>query len=107
MLLKPATPLTILLLAAFVLLLLSVLSTPIIKGIPLATFNHVDYGVFGFCKAGQCTDIHIGYTTGMWFRPYSSRLAATAADILQTKFQTPTIASSIYHRVLEGPYPPF
>jgi hypothetical protein len=70
MLLKPATPLTILLLAAFVLLLLSVLSTPIIQGIPLATFNDVDYGVFGFCKAGQCTNIHIGYTTGMWFRPY-------------------------------------
>ncbi|GFF37645.1 pH-response regulator protein palI/RIM9 [Aspergillus udagawae] len=63
MLLKPATPLTILLLAAFVLLLLSVLSTPIIQGIPLATFNDVDYGVFGFCKAGQCTNIHIGYTT--------------------------------------------
>ncbi|KAF7169681.1 hypothetical protein CNMCM6106_004521 [Aspergillus hiratsukae] len=63
MLLKPATPLTILLLAAFILLLLSVLSTPIIKGIPLATFNRVDYGVFGFCKPGQCTDIHIGYTT--------------------------------------------
>ncbi|KAF7589367.1 regulator of ime2 [Aspergillus hancockii] len=62
MLLKPATPLTILLLIAFVLLLLSVISTPIIKGIPLATFQKVDYGVFGYCKAGQCTDIHVGYT---------------------------------------------
>lgn len=69
MLLKPATPLTIVLLAAFVLLLLSVLSTPIIKGIPLASFSRVDYGVFGFCKAGQCTDIHLGYTTGTWFQP--------------------------------------
>ncbi|KAE8148798.1 SUR7/PalI family-domain-containing protein [Aspergillus avenaceus] len=62
MLLKPATPLTILLLIAFVLLLLSVISTPIVKGIPLATFKKVDYGVFGYCKDGQCTDIHVGYT---------------------------------------------
>ncbi|EKV19022.1 pH-response regulator protein palI/RIM9 [Penicillium digitatum PHI26] len=50
MLLKPATPLTILLLIAFVLLLLSCLSTPIVRGIPLATFKNVDYGVFGYCK---------------------------------------------------------
>ncbi|KAL3475078.1 SUR7/PalI family-domain-containing protein [Aspergillus californicus] len=63
MLLKPATPLTLLLLIAFVLLLLSVLSTPIVKNIPLATFDNVEYGVFGYCKAGQCTAIHIGYTT--------------------------------------------
>ncbi|KAK1140460.1 hypothetical protein N8T08_010303 [Aspergillus melleus] len=61
MLLKPATPLTILLLIAFVLLILSVISTPIVKGIPLATFEDVDYGVFGYCKRDQCTNIHIGY----------------------------------------------
>jgi hypothetical protein len=65
MLLKPATPLTILLLIAFVLLLLSVLSTPIVKNIPLATFDNVEYGVFGYCKAGKCTAIHVGYTTGL------------------------------------------
>ncbi|KAL5333885.1 SUR7/PalI family-domain-containing protein [Aspergillus crustosus] len=63
MLLKPATPLTVLLLIAFVLLLLSVLSTPIVKNIPLATFDNVEYGVFGYCKAGKCTAIHVGYTT--------------------------------------------
>ncbi|KAL2867001.1 putative pH signal transduction protein PalI [Aspergillus lucknowensis] len=63
MLLKPATPLTLLLLVAFVLLLLSVLSTPIVKNIPLATFDNVEYGVLGYCKAGKCTAIHVGYTT--------------------------------------------
>ncbi|KAJ5510239.1 Actin cortical patch SUR7/pH-response regulator PalI [Penicillium expansum] len=63
MLLKPATPLTILLLIAFALLLLSCLSTPIIKGIPLATFKDVDYGVFGYCKGSACTNIHVGYTS--------------------------------------------
>ncbi|OQD83246.1 hypothetical protein PENANT_c017G09743 [Penicillium antarcticum] len=63
MLLKPATPLTILLLIAFALLLLSCLSTPIIKGIPLATFKDVDYGVFGYCKGNACTNIHVGYTS--------------------------------------------
>lgn len=63
MLLKPATPLTILLLVAFALLLLSCLSTPIIKGIPLATFTDVDYGVFGYCQSDKCTNIHVGYTS--------------------------------------------
>lgn len=62
MLLKPATPLTILLLIAFALLLLSCLSTPIVKGIPLATFKNVDYGVFGYCQGDQCTNIRVGYT---------------------------------------------
>lgn len=67
MLLKPATPLTILLLVAFVLLLLSCLSTPIIKGIPLATFSNVDYGVFGYCQGDACTNIHVGYTSSESF----------------------------------------
>jgi hypothetical protein len=68
MLLRPATPLTILLLIAFVLLLLSVISTPIVKGIPLATFKNVDYGVFGYCKNDKCTNIHVGYTNGLFPR---------------------------------------
>ncbi|KAI1322630.1 pali-domain-containing protein [Xylariaceae sp. FL0255] len=64
--LRPATPLAILLFAAFVLLLLSVLSTPIIKAIPLGTFNDanlgtVNYGVFGYCTASKCSGIQIGY----------------------------------------------
>ncbi|KAL2065706.1 hypothetical protein VTL71DRAFT_3376 [Oculimacula yallundae] len=62
--LRPATPLTILLFAAFVLLLISVLSTPIIKQIPLASFGGVDFGVFGYCKGNDCTSIEIGYNTG-------------------------------------------
>ncbi|KAL1988628.1 hypothetical protein VTN96DRAFT_8328 [Rasamsonia emersonii] len=63
MLLKPATPLTVLLLAAFVLLLLATLSTPIIKGIPLATFQNVDFGVFGYCRQSQCSSLRVGYNT--------------------------------------------
>lgn len=63
--LRPATPLTILLFVAFLLLLLSVISTPIIKAIPLASFKGVDFGVFGYCKSsGQCTGIQVGYATG-------------------------------------------
>ena len=61
--LKPATPLTILLLVAFALLLVSVITTPLVKGIPLASFNGVDYGVFGCCKGSQCSGIKIGYGT--------------------------------------------
>ncbi|KAJ5885092.1 hypothetical protein N7495_009602 [Penicillium taxi] len=63
MLLKPATPLTILLLVSFALLLLSCLSTPVVKGIPLATYNNVDYGVFGYCQGNTCSKIQVGYST--------------------------------------------
>ena len=62
--LRPATPLSILLFVAFVLLLLSVISTPVVKSIPLATFDGVDYGVFGFCSGSKCSGIKIGYSTG-------------------------------------------
>jgi hypothetical protein len=62
--LRPATPLSVLLLAAFVLLLISVISTPIIKQIPLASFGGVDFGVFGFCQGSTCSKIEIGYNTG-------------------------------------------
>ncbi|MCJ1354932.1 MAG: regulator of ime2 [Icmadophila ericetorum] len=61
--LRPATPLSILLFVAFVLLLLSVISTPVVKSIPLATFDGVDYGVFGFCSGSKCSGIKIGYST--------------------------------------------
>jgi hypothetical protein len=62
--LRPATPLTILLFAALVLLIISVISTPIVKAIPLAQFDGVDFGVFGWCKGDQCSKIEIGYSTG-------------------------------------------
>jgi hypothetical protein len=63
--LRPATPLSILFFIAFVLLLLSTLSTPIIRGIPLATFRGVNFGVFGYCENGRCDGPMIGYDTGM------------------------------------------
>ncbi|KAG9231265.1 SUR7/PalI family-domain-containing protein [Amylocarpus encephaloides] len=69
MMLRPATPLTVLLLLAFLLLLVSVLSTPIIKQIPLASFGGVDVGVFGLCKGTNCTPIEIGYSTDIAFTP--------------------------------------
>ncbi|KAJ5772264.1 hypothetical protein N7520_002793 [Penicillium odoratum] len=63
MLLKPATPLTILLFIAFALMLITCISTPIVKGIPLATYKNVDYGVFGYCDKNSCTGISVGYTS--------------------------------------------
>lgn len=65
MLLKPATPLSVLLFIAFALLLLSTLSTPVIKAIPLATYQNVDFGVFGYCRGSQCIPARVGYDTGM------------------------------------------
>ncbi len=63
--LRPATPLAVILVAAFGLLLLAVLSTPIIKAIPLGSFGGVNFGVFGFCKGDACSGIRIGYDAGM------------------------------------------
>ena len=62
---RAATPLSILLLIAFVLELLAVLSTPIIQAIPLASYQSTTYGVFGYCQAGSCTSINVGYPNGM------------------------------------------
>lgn len=62
--LRPATPLSILFFVAFVLLLLSTLSTPIIKAVPLATFEGVNFGVFGYCDGDRCSGLKIGYGTG-------------------------------------------
>ena len=59
--LRPATPLAVLLLAAFGLLLISVLSTPIIRIIPLGSWRDASFGVFGYCDQKRCTPIEIGY----------------------------------------------
>lgn len=61
--LRPATPLTILLFISFVFLLLSVLSTPIIKSIPIASYKGVNFGVLGYCTPTECSGIRVGYTT--------------------------------------------
>ncbi|KAI0422998.1 SUR7/PalI family-domain-containing protein [Xylaria grammica] len=68
--LRPATPLAILLFVAFALLLLSVLSTPIIKAIPLGVYKPdsgvVNFGVFGYCQGDSCSPIEIGYDTSIF-----------------------------------------
>lgn len=74
--LRPATPLTILLVIAFALLLLSVLSTPIITGVPLGSFQDATFGVFGYCKSDGCSSISIGYKTGSFPRPFSHKSLA-------------------------------
>ena len=66
--LRPATPLTILFFVAFVLLVLATISTPIVQGIHIASFNGVNFGVFGYCTPTTCTKIGIGYTLGTYGR---------------------------------------
>jgi hypothetical protein len=79
--LRPATPLTVLLFTSFILLLLAVISTPIVKGIPIAKVQDVAFGVFGYCSPKECSGISVGYTTGM-DKCCSERLVnlLTAAD---------------------------
>ncbi|KAI0476092.1 pali-domain-containing protein [Xylariaceae sp. FL0804] len=71
--LRPATPLAVMLFAAFALLLLSVLSTPVITAIPLGTYQDVSFGVFGYCKGDQCSAIGLGYDA-------SKDITTTGAD---------------------------
>lgn len=63
--LRPATPLSVLLFVAFVLLLLSVISIPITKFAPLGENKNVKYGVFGYCQGDKCSKIGLGYPSGM------------------------------------------
>lgn len=70
--LRPATPLAILFFGALVLTILSTLSTPIIKSLPLARFEDIDYGVFGACKGSQCTGIKVGYNPDNLFSTSSA-----------------------------------
>ena len=63
---RAATPATVFLLAAFVLLLLSCISVPITKSIALGSFNGVTFGVFGYCISGTgCTSAQLGYNPGI------------------------------------------
>jgi len=64
--LRPATPLAIIFFVAFVLLLLSTISTPIIKQIPLGSYQGWDFGVLGYCHedGGRCRGPQVGYSTG-------------------------------------------
>ncbi|KAF2160273.1 hypothetical protein M409DRAFT_29362 [Zasmidium cellare ATCC 36951] len=65
--LRPATPLSIIFLVAFVLLLLSTISTPVIKGIPLGSFQGYNFGVLGWCKGDRCEGPRVGYSTNGLF----------------------------------------
>jgi hypothetical protein len=62
---RPATPLAVLFFIAFALLLLSSLSTPVIKGIPIASHNGYKFGVLGFCEGDKCSSVGIGYDMSM------------------------------------------
>ncbi|KAG5931318.1 hypothetical protein E4U53_001826 [Claviceps sorghi] len=59
--LRPATPLSVLLFVAFVLLLLSIISIPITKFVALGENKNVKYGVFGYCDGNTCSKIGLGY----------------------------------------------
>ncbi|KAK9470392.1 SUR7/PalI family-domain-containing protein [Dipodascopsis tothii] len=58
---RASTPLSILLFIALGLQVVSVLSVPVIKGIQLSNYNHVRFGVFGYCTHNTCSGVRIGY----------------------------------------------
>jgi hypothetical protein len=61
---RPATPLSVLLLAAFALMLLTVLSPPIVSSLPLGSLKGVRFGVFGTCGEKSCSAFSFGYNAG-------------------------------------------
>ena len=78
---RPATPLSLVFLAAATLLLLTSLSTPVIRAFVLGANNGYSFGVWGFCKDDGCSPVQIGYSVD---------------DITPTKF---TLAPSTRHTV--------
>lgn len=89
---RPATPLSSLIFLAFALLIVSILSTPIIKGIKLGGFRGTDYGVFGFCEGAECSGIKVGYDPGMLDSPIDPRGAVvgkcTMVGVLENQVQS-------------------
>lgn len=77
--LRPASPLSVLLFLAFGLLLIAVLSTPIIQSIPLGSFNGFTFGVFGYCDGTTCSSIEIGYSTRTFPTPTTDYTLNTLA----------------------------
>lgn len=59
--LRPATPLTILLAVALALLIIAVISAPVTKSIYLGKADDTIYGVFGRCTGGKCSSVGLGY----------------------------------------------
>jgi len=85
MMLRPATPLTLFFLVAFVLLLLSCLSTPVIHNVPLATWNGYNFGVFGYCEVvtgtDTCTPAQVGYPIGEYLLEHKSVNISLSASV--------------------------
>ncbi|KAL2198746.1 SUR7/PalI family-domain-containing protein [Corynascus similis CBS 632.67] len=94
--LRPATPLSVLLLAAFVLLLLSVISTPIISAIPLGSWEGVEFGVFGYCTEKGCSPIEIGYNVELGdLHPKDFTLSASTRTTLSTLLIVHPVAAGL------------
>lgn len=60
---RVASTLTVLVLIAFVLELLAVLSVPVTKTITLSEYGDYKFGVFGYCntKTNKCSSVGVGY----------------------------------------------
>ncbi|KAJ6783581.1 hypothetical protein PWT90_08457 [Aphanocladium album] len=59
--LRPATPLTVLLAVAVALLIISVISAPVTKAIYLGKADNTVFGVFGRCTGSKCSSAGLGY----------------------------------------------
>ncbi|AEO54937.1 hypothetical protein MYCTH_2298153 [Thermothelomyces thermophilus ATCC 42464] len=94
--LRPATPLSVLLFAAFVLLLLSVISTPIISVIPLGSWEGVEFGVFGYCTQTGCSPIEIGYDVDLGdLHPKDFTLSASTRSTLSALLIVHPVAAAL------------
>lgn len=101
--LRPSTPLSVLFFAAFALLLIAVLSTPIVEAIKLAEVDGVSFGVLGFCRSNGCSPMGIGYEDGKETQKKHkclNALFASEIEALLTNFQASSTALTLILKCL-------
>lgn len=79
---RPASAPCVIILIAFGLQLVAVLSAPITRAIALSTYNDITYGVFGYCTTDKCSSVSIGYPSSVTDSEDRFSLSSSSRHIL-------------------------
>lgn len=103
---KALTPASVCFLAALVLLVLTVISTPITRFSSLGSASGVKFGVFGYCvNNGGCSTVQIGYATDSIINFISGSSSSSTANrnsntMMPSQFNLPSTARNGLSNVL-------
>ncbi|KAF5104878.1 hypothetical protein DV451_000271 [Geotrichum candidum] len=95
---RPASGLTVVLLAALALQVISVISVPVARGISLGSVNNMQYGVLGYCDtaADTCTYSGIGYDNDIINADEDDfKMSSSARHTLSTLLITHIVAAGL------------